>query len=52
MTAEEIAKVTATKLENKYPMDITQHICENFIGVECAEVGDVSRTRFVFWFDN
>jgi len=52
MSPEEIAKVTATKLENKYPMDITQHICESFIGVECADADDVSRTRFVFWFDN
>lgn len=52
MSGEEIAKVTATKLENKYPMNMTQHICENFIGVECAEASDISRIRFVFWFDN
>lgn len=52
MSPEEIAKITATKLENKYPMDITQHICEIFVGVECADADDVSRTRFVFWFDN
>lgn len=52
MNREEIAKVTATKLENKYPMNMVQHICENFIGVECPSDLDPSCIRFVFWFDN
>lgn len=52
MADQEIAKVTASKLEGKYPMDMVQHICENFIGVECPGDFAAERIRFVFWFDN
>lgn len=55
MSEVERAALVARKLEAKYPVDITEHVLDQYLGIDMPYTNgepDTSCIRFVFWFDN